>query len=118
MTNNNLGQENGGERDSSGSRFARWSRFFVGIGIIVLFVTVIGPWITELPVFKPVNDVIKERGIDANTYFYTETEQFDVAEDYMSEALKDNPTSMTTIIIGWVLFGAVLYIGFRYIKID
>ena len=100
------------------SAIRRWGSLFLGVLIIVLFTSVIAPWIMELPYVRDVNKVIQDRGIEANTYFYTETEEFDEADDYMTEALKDSPTGSGLIILGWVIFGTILWIGYRFLPLD
>jgi len=101
-------------RKPQGSLLKRWGSFFLGVGCIVLFSTVIGPWLMNLPYARDVNKVIMDRGIDANTYFYTETPQFDDAEDKVYELMKDYPTPLWVILIGWALFFLLIWFGFTY----
>jgi hypothetical protein len=76
-------KEKGGLK-SPPSAVRRWGSLFFGILIIVIFVSVIAPWILNLPYMKAVDTVIQERGIEANLYDYTEVEMF--AEAYKMTA--------------------------------
>ncbi len=99
----------------------RWTSFLSGIFLIFIFVSVIAPWILELPYMKPVNNLIQERGIEANLYDYTEVELFEDAEFYMRHALEDSPKDtgyIISIISGVLLFSLAMWIGYKYILPD
>ena len=99
----------------------RWASFLSGIFLIVIFVSVVAPWIMELPYMKPVNAVIQERGIEANLYDYTEVELFADAEFYMRHAMEDTPKDtgyIGSIIIGAMLFFLAMWIGYKYVLPD
>ncbi len=99
----------------------RWASFLSGIFLIFIFVSVIAPWILELPYIKPVNDVIQERGIEANLYDYTEVELFADAEFFMRHALEDSPKDtgyIISIVSGVLLFSLAMWIGYKYILPD
>jgi hypothetical protein len=99
----------------------RWGSFFSGLLIIVIFVSVIAPWILNLPYMKAVDAVIQERGIEANLYDYTEVEMFAEADFYMRHALdglQKESSYIMSIIIGAVLFGVIAWIGYRFVLPD
>jgi hypothetical protein len=99
----------------------RWVSFLSGIFLIYVFVSVIAPWVMGLPFMKPVNDVIQERGIEANLYDYTEVELFADAEFYMRHAIEDSPKDTSyiiSIISGALLFSLAVWIGYKYILPD
>ncbi len=99
----------------------RWISLLSGILAIFIFVSVIGPWIMELPYMKPVNQVIQERGIEANLYDYTEVELFADAEFYMRHALEDSPKDTSyiiSIILGALFFSLAVWIGYKYVLPD
>ena len=99
----------------------RWASFLSGIFLISIFVSVVAPWILELPYMKPVNTVIQERGIEANLYDYTEVALFADAEFYMRHALADSPKDagyIISIISGVLLFSLAVWIGYRYVLPD
>lgn len=96
----------------------RWTFLLLGILAIGIFASVIGPWIVELPLMKPVNQVIQERGIEANLYDYTEVELFGDADFYMRHAMDGSPKDLSyfiSIIVGATLFGLIIWIGYRFI---
>ncbi len=99
----------------------RWSSFLSGIVLIGIFVSVVAPWIMELPYMKTVNRVIQERGIEANLYDYTEVELFADAEFYMRHALEDLPKDtgyIVSILSGVLLFALAVWIGYKYVLPD
>ncbi len=99
----------------------RWVSFLSGIILIFVFVSVIAPWIMELPYMKPVNTVIQERGIEANLYDYTEVALFADAEFYMRHAMENVPKDtgyIISIISGVLLFSLAVWIGYKYVLPD
>ena len=99
----------------------RWISFLSGILAIFIFVSVIGPWIMELPYMKPVNQVIQERGIEANLYDYTEVALFADAEFYMRHAMENVPKDTSyiiSIILGALFFSLAVWIGYKYVLPD
>ena len=99
----------------------RWASFLSGIFLIFVFVSVIAPWIMELPYMKPVNAVILEKGIEANLYDYTEVELFADADVYMRHAMEDSPKDtgyLISIISGVLLFSLAVWIGYKYVLPD
>ncbi len=96
----------------------RWTFLLTGILVIGIFSSVIGPWIVELPLMKPVNQVIQERGIEANLYDYTEVELFGDADFYMRHAMNGVPKDSSyfiSIIVGVILFALIIWLGYKFI---
>ena len=113
--------KNRGGLNSPSTALRRWGSFFLGILIIVIFVSVIAPWILNLPYMKAVDAVIQERGIEANLYDYTEVEMFAEADFYMRHAmdgLQKESSYIMSIIIGALLFGVIVWIGYRFVLPD
>lgn len=54
---------------------SRMGKFFVGLAMIWMFMFMVLPWAQTLPVIKPIIDIISEADIDANQYFYTQSEE-------------------------------------------
>jgi hypothetical protein len=108
-------------RDGGRGALHRWVSFLSGIFLIFIFVSLVAPWIMGLPYMKPVNDVIQERGIEANLYDYTEVELFADAEFYMQHAMEDSPKDagyIISIISGMLLFSLAVWIGYKYVLHD
>jgi hypothetical protein len=64
-----------------------WARFAMAIAALWLLLFVIGPRGLASGPLEPMARFIEERGIEANAYFYTEVEEFAVAERHMREHL-------------------------------
>ncbi len=99
----------------------RWTSLLSGIFLIFVFVSVVAPWILELPYMRSVNHVIQERGIEANLYDYTEVELFADAEFYMRHAMEDSPKDTSyiiSILSGALLFFLAVWIGYKYVLPD
>ncbi|MDO9567169.1 MAG: hypothetical protein Q7J15_10565 [Candidatus Desulfaltia sp.] len=60
---------------------------------IALFMFYIGPALEQTPALKPIMQVIDERGINANMYFYTEVEEFSEANINMNNTMAYPPRS-------------------------
>ncbi len=117
-TDNDKRSTKDGPLGPSSSFLKRWAFLFAGILVIGIFSSVIGPWIVELPLMKPVNQVIQERGIEANLYDYTEIELFGDADFYMRHAmngLAKDSSYFISIIVGAALFGLIVWIGYKFI---
>jgi hypothetical protein len=54
---------------------SRMGKFFIGVAMIWMFMFMVLPWAQTLPVIKPIIDIISEADIDANQYFYTQSEE-------------------------------------------
>ncbi len=61
----------------------RWARLGLCVLLVLAFVFYGGPWLAGTPFFREVARVIDERGIDAGSYFYTDTEEFSEAHHHM-----------------------------------
>jgi len=53
----------------------RLGKFLIGVAMIWMFMFVALPLAKTLPVIKPIMDIITEADIDANQYFYTQSEE-------------------------------------------
>lgn len=53
-----------------------WLMLGIWIAAVALFMLVVGPALLQRPALRPMAEVIEERGIEANMYFYTEVEAF------------------------------------------
>ena len=51
-----------------------WSQFFLGLLAIYLFIAVVLPFLSNLPMSKTAIETIEERDIDPRALFYTESE--------------------------------------------
>lgn len=63
-----------------------------GIFFILIFMFVFAPWLEQTPVIKPLADFIEERDIDAGALYYTEVEEFSVANLTMDNTMDYPPT--------------------------
>ncbi|MCA1742623.1 MAG: hypothetical protein ABR542_03505 [Desulfonatronovibrio sp.] len=61
--------------NSSSNLFNRVSKFVAGAFMIWLLIFVALPWAQKLPVIKPIMEVITDADLDANQYFYTQSEE-------------------------------------------
>ncbi len=68
-----------------------WRKVFLAVGILLIFMYVIGPLGLDTPVTKPIADFIEENDINANGYYYTDVEEFSVAERHMKNSLEFGP---------------------------
>jgi len=53
-----------------------WLLLCAWIAAIVIFMLVVGPALLQRSALQPMAEMIEERGIEANMYFYTEVEVF------------------------------------------
>ena len=70
----------------------RWARLFIGIFILWLLMAYAAPWGRQTAMFRPMMDLIEERGIKATSYYYTDIEEFAEAENNITHALRYPPT--------------------------
>jgi hypothetical protein len=63
------------------------ARLLVSIILILLFIFYLAPWMTALPMLRPLMNFIEERGIDAGALYYTEVEEFAEAEAQMDNTM-------------------------------
>ena len=72
---------------TQGASLKSWAFLGLSILIIVLFLFVVGPMGLQTRVLKPMADFIEENNINANAYYYTEVDEFFIAERHMREHL-------------------------------
>jgi len=70
----------------------RWARLFIGIFILWLLMAYVAPWGRQTAMFRPMMDLIEERGIKATSYYYTDIEEFAEAEIQITHSLRYPPT--------------------------
>ena len=75
------------EREAGRSARRGWATIALAVAGLVLFIYVIGPAGLETPLLKPMATFIEENDINANAYFYTEVDEFFVAERHMRHHL-------------------------------
>ena len=56
--------------------FKGWLKLCAWIAAISVFMLVVGPTLLRHSAMQPMAQIIEERGIEANMYFYTEVEVF------------------------------------------
>lgn len=66
-----------------------WLKLFIGLLVIYLFVGVVLPFLSNLPLSRAAIDVIEEQDIDPRALFYTESEQAVKAGREMNERIKE-----------------------------
>ncbi len=68
--------------------FKQWLTIVFAIGLLVLFIYVIGPLGLQTKALKPMAEFIEKNDINANAYYYTEADEFFEAERHMRDCLK------------------------------
>ena len=66
---------------------------FVSVCAILFFMLYLGPIMEEPLGLKPIADLIDEKDIDSNMYFYTEVEVFSEASVIMNNTMSYMPRS-------------------------
>ncbi len=69
------------------SRLKSWAILTLVMAGLILFMYVIGPAGLETPLLKPMATFIEENDINANAYYYTEVDEFFLAERHMRHHL-------------------------------
>ena len=69
------------------SGFRGWAVLTLIFAGLLLFMFVIGPAGLETPLLKPMATFIEENDINANAYYYTEVDEFFLAERHMRHHL-------------------------------
>jgi len=64
-----------------------WAGLGLAFAVLVLFIYVIGPAGLKTPLLEPMATFIEENDINANAYYYTEVDEFFVAERHMRDHL-------------------------------
>lgn len=64
-----------------------WATLLLAFAGLIIFLYVIGPAGLETPLMKPMATFIEENDIEANAYYYTEVDEFFMAERHMRDHL-------------------------------
>jgi|GEM_PF-1390495 len=76
--------------DSPGrGRLRGWFGLVLGLAAIWVMAYVVLPWGNRLPLIAPIMQAIETSGIDAGTYWYTQSEETAVAQMYVRHAIGD-----------------------------
>jgi len=73
-------------------RIKGYAYLFLSIIIVMIFVFVLAPGIDKLPHVKPLINYIDEQEIDAAALYYTDIEEFSVAEINMKNTMEYLPS--------------------------
>ncbi len=68
-------------------RIRAWAALVLSAAATMFFLLVLGPMGLETASLKPMADFIEENQINANAYYYTEVEEFAIAERHMRDHL-------------------------------
>ena len=86
MTEQNRLQDQLSEKPRS--LIKRWAALSVCIFLIWGFIFYLGPWIQDnIPVWRELTEVAKEKDIDTTAFFYSENKESYEAERYLRETL-------------------------------
>ncbi len=69
----------------------RWTRLFLCIFLIWVFMFIAAPWVEKMPAVEPIISFIDENYIDASALYYTEIEEFFEAEIHMENTMNFAP---------------------------
>jgi len=72
-------------------RWRAWTRFLVGLALLLGFAFGLLPWLARLPAVRPLTEYVEESGIEATGLFYTEVEESREAEMNMRHSLEYAP---------------------------
>ena len=64
------------ERQRSTAHIRAWLQLSAWLAAIAVFMFIVGPALLQHSAMQPMAQLIEERGIEANMYFYTEVEAF------------------------------------------
>ncbi len=81
------GKEGGGTQDPKRKKIRGWLRLAAGLAMIWIMAYVVLPWGNKLPFIAPIMQAIEVSGIDAGTYWYTQSEETAVAQMYVGHAI-------------------------------
>jgi len=68
-----------------------WSSLFGFFVLILIFMFIIAPLMERLPLMRSIVKSVEDKGIDAGALYYTEVEQFSVAEINMKNTMDYMP---------------------------
>lgn len=71
----NIGNEALEGRERPSNLIGRWITLIICLSLIWIFVFIIGPWIQQLPLVRPLAEHIESSGIDASALYYTEVDE-------------------------------------------
>ena len=74
---------------------APWLKLVMGIGWVVLFMYVIGPFILRAPGFSSMSGFIEKRDIKATALYYTDIDEFAEAEITLRHSFKYHEDKLT-----------------------
>ena len=70
----------------------RWMRLFVCLFVLWILMAYVAPWGRQTAIFRPMMDLVDERGIKVTSYYYTDSEDFAEAELNITHSLRFPPT--------------------------
>jgi hypothetical protein len=83
--------DNHGDRREPARLHVRLARLFLWVAVVLAFIYIIGPFISETPLVSPLTRFIDEHSIDADALFYTEVEEFAEADVHIRNAVRHAP---------------------------
>ncbi len=72
-------------------KLKQWGYLLGSIVLIGIFMFIIAPAMKTLPLIKPLTQYIEEQDIDAGALYYTEVEEFAIAETNMNNTMNYMP---------------------------
>ena len=66
-------------------------KLLISICLLLTFLYGVGPWLEQLPLFRPIVELIDARDIDAGAYYYTDIEEFSDAEHNIRHSMAYPP---------------------------
>ncbi|MCW7755260.1 hypothetical protein OOT00_14835 [Desulfobotulus sp. H1] len=63
------------------------TQLLTGIAGLWLLIALVLPWMQTLPVIRPIMDIIVAADLDANQYFYTQSEETFMAQSHVRSSL-------------------------------
>ena len=78
-------------KDTETGKTERLMVLFIGVILIAAFMFLVGPWMRRLPLIHPLLEFIEERDINTAALYYTEIEEFSVAEFNIDHSMRFPP---------------------------
>jgi hypothetical protein len=75
-------------RPTGGRGLRGWFGLLAGLALLWVLITVVLPWGQEQPGLGPIMAAIKASDVDVGTYWYSQSEQTAVAQNYVRNALE------------------------------